>query len=85
MSVKKRIVRWILNILSALALVLFTVIIAFWIRGQFKADWFQWHKPTRRRTPGAQATWWLENPASISHGRPFTSSARDTQRNTRNG
>jgi len=35
MSVKSRIVRWILNI---------AVIIAFWIRGQFKSDWFQWQK-----------------------------------------
>ena len=43
-SVRNRILRWTLNILSALSLLLCGVVIAFWIRGQFKGDWFQWHK-----------------------------------------
>jgi hypothetical protein len=30
--------------LSGLSLLFCAVMVAFWIRGQFKSDWFQWHK-----------------------------------------
>jgi len=39
-----RIGRWALNIVSALSILLCVAVIVFWIRGQYKADWFQWSK-----------------------------------------
>jgi len=37
-----------LNILCGLSLLLCALVIGFWIRGQFKCDWFQWHKTDPR-------------------------------------
>jgi len=44
MSVRNGIARPVSTLFSALSLLVCAVIITFWIRGQFKSDWFQWQK-----------------------------------------
>ena len=44
MSVRNGITRRVSTLFSALSLLVCVVIITFWIRGQFKSDWFQWQK-----------------------------------------